>query len=286
MNPALYFISRAAGWGRKLAWFVAGAAPWLILPARAGVVSSCQTQAQTISCTGALDTSEDVFLETFSLLGNESVDVQTWGFGGGINAAGSAIPSGGFDSLVALFSGPAASAAVLTDGGGNPIASSDASTLFSPGCPPAGLVTVGTVPDNCGDNHLSVSLGPGMYTLLLSDAAFVPLAINPGVPGAFDLTDTTSGNYGSSTGNGAYTDLTGGAFQTCATSTDCNLDTPDFAVDLTSRPDAPVPSPEAAPSELFALAALVALALVAVRKRASWKPRRRNAGYGRPDLSD
>jgi hypothetical protein len=46
------------------------------------------------------------------------------------------------------------------------------------------------------------------------------------------LTDTTSNNYGSSTGNGAYTDLTSGVFQTCVTLTDCNTDTANFAVDI------------------------------------------------------
>src|SRR5579863_1009654 len=137
-------------------------------PASANTMSTCAAVAQGVSCTGTLDTPEDTFLETFTLSGDSTIAVQTFGFGGGTNAAGDAIAAGGFDSLVALFSGPPASASVLTSGG-NPVASADTLTLFSPGCPPAGTVTVGTVSGVCGDNLLTASLLPGIYTLLLSD---------------------------------------------------------------------------------------------------------------------
>src|SRR5262249_39047292 len=140
----------------------------------------------------------------------------------------------------------------------NPIASADLLFgLFFPGCPPAGMVTVGTVPGNCGDDRLTAALGPGTYTLLLTDAAFIPLAVDPGVLSPFDLTDTTSNNYGSSTGNGAYTDLTGGAFQTCVSLTDCNTDTGNFAVDiLESSGPPPTPAPE--PGSLALLCSVMA----------------------------
>ena len=228
-------------------------------PARAGTLSSCGTVGPAISCTGTLDTPEDVFLETFWLTGNEFVEIQTYGFGGGTNAAGATIPSGGFDSLVALFSGPASNATVLTDGSGNPIASADSLLPFSAGCGPAGTVTVGTVAGVCGDNQLIIpSLGPGLYTLALTDADFLPLAVDPGIAGPFDLTDTVSANYGSATG--AYIDLSPGVFQTCVSLTDCNLDNGNFAVDILSYPDAPVPSPEPATAQ-FAGFAVAALAL-------------------------
>jgi hypothetical protein len=236
----------------------------LVQPASANTVSTCTTPAAAISCTGTLDTPEDVFLETFTLAGNNTITVQTYGFGGGTNAGGAAIPAGGFDSLVALFSGPANNATILLDSSTNPIASGDTLGQFTPGCPPAGTVTVGSVPGNCGDNQLVVNLGPGTYTLLLSDTNFVPLSVNPGILTPFDLTDTTSNNYGSSTSNGAYSDLSGGVFQTCASSIDCNIDTGNFAVDIVGStvnggppPMPAVPEPSTVGILAFALAALM-----------------------------
>jgi hypothetical protein len=207
----------------------------LAWPAAAGTISSCTTLSGAISCTGTVSTPEDVFLESFTLAASATIRVQTYGFGGGTNAAGSLIPSGGFDSLVALFSGIPTAATILTDGGSNPIVSADNLSLYDPGCPPAGLVTVGTVPGVCGDNTLTTSLAAGTYTLLLTDANFVPLAVNPNTfLGPYDLTDTTSSNYGGT--NGAYNDLSSGVFQTCATAIDCNTDTGNFAVDITGLP--------------------------------------------------
>jgi hypothetical protein len=220
----------------SLAWALA-AVLW-VQPAHATTISTCTTTAGVTSCTGTLGIPEDVFTETFTPTAG-SVTIQTFGFGGGTNAAGQIIAPGGFDSLVALFSGPATAATVLTDGSGNPIASADNLSLFSPGCGPtgAGTITVGTIPGVCGDNTLVAAVTPGdTYTLLLTDANFVALAVNPQVPGAFDLTDTTSSNYGSSSvpPTGAYNDLTGGVFQTCASFTDCNTDTGNFAVDIST----------------------------------------------------
>ena len=111
--------------------------------------------ADLFSNTGILGTPTGVVLEEFTLPGASLVTIQTYGFGGGTNAAGTVIAPGGFDPLIALFSGDATSATILTDGGGNPIVSADNLTLFSPGCPPAGLVTVGTVTGVCGDDNQS-----------------------------------------------------------------------------------------------------------------------------------
>jgi hypothetical protein len=209
------------------------------------VIGLATAPARADSFTGTLAASTDVFDHSFTLSSASLVTIQTYGFGGGTNAAGTVIAPGGFDPLIALFSGTATSATILTDGGGNPIVSADNLTLFSPGCPPAGLVTVGTVAGVCGDDTLTASLAAGTYTLLLTDANFVPIPVNPGSVSPFDLTDTTSDDYGSSTGNGAYNDLTGGIFQTCATDVDCNTDNGNFAVDIAaiSATTAAVPEP-------------------------------------------
>ena len=177
---------------------------------------------------GTFTTSEDVFLETFALAGSTSVTVQTYGFGGGTNAAGTAIPSGGLDSLVALFSGLPTSARILMSGG-NSIASDPATTQFFSGCPPAGVVAIGGE-SLCGDNMLTATLAAGTYTLLLSDAGYEPFAFNPGDPSPYDLTAASS-----------YGDLTGGVFQTCNDHGQCISPNGEFAVDLLT----PVPEPGA-----------------------------------------
>jgi len=239
---------------RNRLWPIIGLAPLLLVKTAGAASFTCVMPAGAISCSGSLSSPEDVFLQAFTLAGAATITVQTYGFGGGLNAAGTNILPGGFDPLVALFSGPANNATALLDGAGNPIARGD--TLFGlyfAGCPPAGTATVGTVPGNCGDDRLSAVLGAGTYSLLLSDANFLPLAVDPGSLSPFDLTDTTSSNYGSSTGNGAYTDLSFGVFQTCVTLLDCNTDTADFAVDiLETAPATTVPEP--GPLGLFSAA--------------------------------
>jgi hypothetical protein len=231
------------------------------------VASPCTLLLTTaISCTGTLGTAENIFTETFILPASATITVQTYGFGGGTNIAATAIAAGGFDSMVALFSGSATAATIL-ESSGNPIASADNFGLYNPGCPPAGTVTVGSVPGVCGDNTLSAALGAGTYTLLLTDASFVALAVNPNlVFGPYDLTDTTSSNYGSSTNNGAYNDLTGGVFQTCATAVDCNTDNGNFAVDITGLPKGSALAPEPSTLLLFA-AGLACLAHFRTRRQ-------------------
>src|SRR5215470_1766882 len=111
--------------------------------AEASTISSCTTSVSgSTSCTGTLDTPEDVFLKSFTVPGGSplAVTVQTFGFGGGTNAAGTVISAGGFDPLIALFSSPPET--ILT-AGGNPIASVPGSTQFFSGCPPAATVLIG-----------------------------------------------------------------------------------------------------------------------------------------------
>jgi hypothetical protein len=93
-------------------------------------VTACSLPAESLSFTGTLSSPESVFDETFTLSSADTVSFQTWGFGGGINAAGQVIPAGGFDPLIALFSGPPATAMMYVDGSGNPLA--DADNLANP----------------------------------------------------------------------------------------------------------------------------------------------------------
>src|SRR5215471_13068495 len=130
---------------------------------RATIVTACcflvspMARGGTMSVTGSLNPNDanDVFLFPFTLAGTD-LQVQSYGYGGtanapgGVNAAGSVIPSGGFDPYLSLFKGMGSSATFL--------ASND-DGLCPPGAPaPA-----------CADPTLLLSgLTPGPYVLALT----------------------------------------------------------------------------------------------------------------------
>lgn len=203
-----------------------------------GVSGSRAAADSVTSYTGSLASSVDTFTTTFTLAAASTVNLRTWGFGGGTNAAGKAIASGGFDPLLALFAGTGAAASIVTDGLGNPFGTSDLLSNYGSflGCPPAGTVNIGGA--TCGDIHMALALGPGTYTILLSDAGFIPFAVNPGPPRSFLLAD-------------GFTDFTGGAFQTCNGAT-CVIDTANWAFDL-KMANRVVATPEPASLSLWAI---------------------------------
>jgi hypothetical protein len=196
--------------------------------------------AGTVSFTGTLSSPEDTasFAVTLSSIG--TITLQTYGFGGGTNAADIVIPPGGFDPFVGLFSGSGAGAVFING-------TSDILSNFSPGCPPAGLVTIGSVPDQCGDVNIQFTgLGVGTYTVLLTDGEYVPNALFEAPPAYL--------------GDG-FTDLTGGVFQTCYDADDCNTDTANWALDITAPAGSTIPPPSSVPEPSSAPLAAVAMAL-------------------------
>lgn len=196
--------------------------------------------ARTISETGTLLNPEHTVLIDLTLTGAGAVTLQTYGFGGGTNAAGTAISAGGFDPFVGLFSGTGAGAVFLNG-------TSDILSNYSPGCPPAGTLSIGSVPGQCGDVYLQFSgLTAGTYTVLLSDGEYLPNAVSEPSPGY--LRD-------------GFTDLTGGVFQTCYDANNCNTDTANWALDITAAAGTLVPEPSSVGLAGFE-AALVALILL------------------------
>jgi hypothetical protein len=189
-------------------------------------------QADSVSYTGTLSTSTDVVEQTFTLSSPTTIGLQTWGFGGGTNAAGTLIAPGGTDPFLAIFFGTGASATILTDGMANPYGTSlDMTNYGNPnflGCPPAGAPIVGGFPQ-CGDITMTLpSLAAGTYTVVLSDGEYQANAV-------FD-----NGTLGE-----GFTDFTGGGF--------CNIDingvgcpntSGAYAFDITGLPSgAAVPEP-------------------------------------------
>jgi hypothetical protein len=195
--------------------------------------------ADITSYTGTLSSPEDTVEFVLTLAAAGTVTFQTWGFGGGTNAAGQIIPAGGFDPLIALFNGPPETATIYVDSSGNPLADADnldnAPWSFVGKCPPAGTVAIGANND-CGDDFMQLGLAAGTYTLLLSDANYVPYAVNPGPPVSSLLSD-------------GFADLTGLVFQTCDPSANaCITPNGNYAVDITAPPGSTVsavPEPSA-----------------------------------------
>lgn len=183
---------------------------------------SATAAADTASYTGMLANSTDTYSLTLSLATAENVTVQTWGFGGGTNAAGKIIAAGGSDPFIGLFYGSGSSASILTDALGNPYGTSDALSNFASfaGCPPAGTVDIGGAV--CGDVTMTLALASGTYTLLLSDGLYIPNAV-------FD-----NGTLGE-----GFSDFTDGTFQTCNADASggsvCTNDTGNWAFDLTTK---------------------------------------------------
>jgi hypothetical protein len=184
---------------------------------------------------------EDSFQTKATLASPGMLTLQTWGFGGGISGAGPVIPAGGFDPLVAVFAGIGPGAAFVE--GASDVLSNYSAFM---GCPPAGTETIGSMSTgNCGDILMALSLPAGTYTILLSDAGYIPNAIFSGV-----------GTLGD-----GFTDLTGGAFQTClADGSACINDTANWALDVTVSSSSPAPEPAAWGMACLGLLSLAAIA--------------------------
>ena len=115
------------------------------------LMAAAHAVAAPLSYTGSLDPGDanSFTLFEFTLPSAASVNIQTWGYSGGVNAAGTLIAPGGFDPYVSLFSGTGPGAVFL--------ASNDDGS-----CPPGN----GTV--NCFDSTLDVNLAGGSYTVALT----------------------------------------------------------------------------------------------------------------------
>ena len=116
------------------------------------LIAAVSLPAATVSLTGSLDPSDanDVLLYQFSVPTITDLVFQSYGFGGGVNAAGTLIPSGGFDPYLSVFAGTGPSAIF--------IASNDDGT-----CPP------GNFDPTCSDPTLSLPAQPaGWYTVALT----------------------------------------------------------------------------------------------------------------------
>lgn len=222
----------------RIRWFALVA--FLVLassPARADSTQSFTgTLASPDNASGTFDSTES-FLLMVTLANASDVTLQTYGFGGGTNAAGMTILPGGTDPFVSLFSGTGDSAVFLNG-------TSVTQTNYTSGCPPAN--TVSNFGDTiCGDVRLTFDdLAAGMYTVLLSDGQYVPAAAD---------------GAGTTFGDGAI-DFTAGVFCNAAdnhTNTACPNVSGAWALDVTTaNSSGGTTTPEPASLALFGVGLL------------------------------
>ncbi len=223
------------------------------------------------SFVGTLATPESTFDVVLDLSSAATITLQTYGFGGGVNQAGTVIAPGGTDPFLAIFAGTGAGATILTDGSGNAFGTSASLDNYDNpleltagqdfvGCPPAG--TVSDFGDTtCADITMTLaSLAAGTYTIVLSDGQYVANAV-----------------YDNGTLGEGFSDLTGGVFcntEDFDTGTPCPNVSGAYALDITGLPKSSTPPPTPEPATLLLIGA--GLAGIGFRKRSL--SRRANAG--------
>jgi hypothetical protein len=206
---------------------------WMLLIAVLAL-SANTARADGTSYVNTLASPEDTFEVTLTLASSTDVTLQTYGFGGGTNQAGTLIAPGDTDPFVGLFLGTGDSATFIN---GTSLDLSNYSSFV--GCPPANTVSNfgGTT---CGDvTMLFSSLAAGSYTVVLSDGQFIPNAA-----------------FGGGTLGDGFFDLTGGQFCNLAdftngVETDCPNTSGVFALDVITGPSVVTTAPE--PSSLLLL---------------------------------
>jgi hypothetical protein len=199
----------------------------IIVAAVCLLFATLPAQANSILVTGTLANPQSSSAYEFTLAGAANVNFQTLSFGGGTSVTGPVIPAGGFDPFISLFLGTGPTATIVMSGG-NPAADAAILGNNAGACGPANMVSIGMGPGSsiCGDAQMSLLLGAGTYTLLLTDGLYEPNAV---VAGGTTIAD-------------GFFDLTGGAsmFQTCNTlpdgTTPCINPNGNFAFDVTTTP--------------------------------------------------
>ena len=115
----------------------------------AGLLFTSFSAATDFSFEGAFNQDDDVRQFSFNVGASSTVTLRSWGYAGGVNAAGQTIARGGFDTNLALFNGVGALIQVNDDGGpGNVAADSETGQYW--------------------DAFLQVTLAPGDYLVSLT----------------------------------------------------------------------------------------------------------------------
>src|SRR5579872_2104912 len=106
--------------------------------------------ADNFSFTGMFTSDDDVQQFNFAVGAPSTVTLRTYSYAGGTNSAGTVIPRGGFDPILALF-----------DSSGNLVNQND-----DGGC---GLVPADAGTGMCWDTYLQSPLAPGNYSVTVME---------------------------------------------------------------------------------------------------------------------
>ncbi len=155
----------------------------LLIAVLALSVSSAVCRADDFSFTGSFNNINDVQLFTFSVGATSTVTLRSYGYAGGTNAAGTVIPEGGFDPILALFQGTGPSAVYINqndDGGSNVPADSVTGAHY--------------------DTYLQLTdLTAGEYTVSIQD--YANFAVGPTLGNGFSGNALTGGTFRDATGH-------------------------------------------------------------------------------------
>jgi hypothetical protein len=171
--------------GRTTAVAVAG----LLTVALAGPAG-----AANFSFTGNFIQDDDVQLFNFAVGAPSSVTLRTWSYAGGANAAGTLIPRGGFDPILALFDSTGALIGQNDDGG----------------CSNVAMDLSGV----CYDTFLQRNLAPGLYSVSVSQ--YNNFAIGPNLSNGFSRAgqgNFTAANDPTGACGGDFVDVTGSNYR-------------------------------------------------------------------------
>ncbi len=199
----------------------------------------CHTRdasAAAFSFAGSFTADDNIQLFNFSISSPGTVAIQSWGFAGGTNAAGSVIPGGGFATDLSLF-----------DSSGNLI-TYDSGGVAPAGCSPR---NIDSATNFCLDAYISASLADGQYIVALTEDNNLPF----GPTLADGFLQQGQGNFtGPAVGqpDGSFLLITG------------DQRTSNWAVDISPVDSAQIPS--AVPEPAFVLPTILMLLSLAARR--------------------
>jgi hypothetical protein len=153
----------------------------LALPAQAGAALF------TASHTGTLAADDEVQFVPLTLDGPAFVTLVSHSYAGGINAAGQAIPRGGFDIVLSIF-----------DLAGNLLAANDDGGADVP---------TDALTASAFDSFLTLTLAPGDYTIAVSQ--FDNEALGPTLAAGFLRTGTFTAGFGCPDAQPMFNDVSG-----------------------------------------------------------------------------
>jgi hypothetical protein len=128
-----------------------------LLATAAAVLVTATAAHAALTFSGNFLRDDDVRLFAFDNLAMGTVTIETFGYAGGVDPDGNVVPAGGFDPIVSLFDRVTGALITLDD---------DGASRTDP------------VTGAAFDSFLSLTLGPGMYFVALSEYDNFPLGPN------------------------------------------------------------------------------------------------------------